>query len=265
MKQSESIWDAVAIESDILYRAGFSTLTVWLKHSDEDIYLATERQSRERKPFALSEARGAKEPADLSWGRWVVGQETSQVQFIPAMPDRPIVVRPAYPLRVPTRKNAVFFMSIPIWIRVVVRPPEGSILCEIPSLVLSNTWFGDPTSGELCYALRTRALRSLDEIEDRPYVATCPISVQNHAPAELNFERLCVQVQHLNVYRARTRLWTNELEVRFQGEEHSSQITIGKQPPAFAIEPEVACLARKPAEKTLLTQSFSFLRSLTGF
>ena len=74
-----------------------------------------------------------------------------------------------------------------------------------------------------------------------------------------------MRVEHLNVYRGRERLWTNELNVRFQGDEHSSQVTIGKEAPEFAENLVKVCEAREPVDKTILKQSFSFLRSLTGF
>lgn len=259
------IWDSSTVKSETLYQANFSTLTVWLKRSREDWYLASQRPDKETDPAPLSEVKGRKPRQDLNFSRWVVGQDVSTVQFVPAMPDRSIVVRPAVPLKVPAGKDALFFMSIPVWVRVMAQPPNGIILCELPSLILSNTWFGEPTSGELCYALRTRAMRSLEEIEKRPYTAICPVSIRNRAPKELNFERLCVRVEYLHVYRGRQRLWTNELEMRYQGDEHSSQVTIGKGAPKFAEDLEKVCEAREPVEKTLLKQSFSFLRSLTGF
>lgn len=259
------LWDPVAVKADTLYQADFSTLTVWLKRSREDWYLASRRPGRETDPSPLREVKAAKLRQDLSFSRWVVGHDISTVQFVPAMPDRSIVVRPAVPLKVPAGKDVLFFMSIPVWVRVLAQPPDGIPLCELPTLILSNTWFGEPTSGELCYALRTGAMRSLEEIEKRPYTAVCPVSIRNRASKELNFERLCVRVEHLNVYKGQQRLWTNQLEVRFQGEEHSSQVTIGKGAPRFAEDLKKVCVAREPVEKTLLKQSFSFLRSLTGF
>jgi len=259
------LWEPAGLKENVLYQVDFSTLTVWLKRSGEDWYLASRKSDNETAPSPLREIKGRRIPKDLSFSRWVVGGDLSTVRFIPAMPDRSVVVRPAVPLKVPAGRDALFFTSIPVWVRVTAGSPEGITLCELPSLVLSNTWFGEPTAGELCYALRTRAMRTLEEIETRAYSAICPITVRNRAPKELNFERLCVRVEHLSVYQGSDRLWTNELEVRFQGEEHSSQVTIGREAPGFADGLTKVCDARQPAEKTLLRQSFSVLRSLTGF
>jgi hypothetical protein len=259
------LWEPVTVKENVLYQGDFSTLMVWLKRSGEDWYLASRKADKETACSALREIKGKRIPKDLNFSRWVVGRDLSTLQFIPAMPDRSIVVRPALPLKVPADRDALFFTSIPVWIRVTAGSAEGITLCELPSLTLSNTWFGEPTAGELCYALRTRAVRTLEEIETRAYAAVCPITVRNRAPKELNFERLCLRVEHLSVYQSPDRLWTNELEVRFQGEEQSSQVTIGREAPGFAEIPAKLCDARQPAEKTILKQSFSVLRSLTGF
>jgi hypothetical protein len=263
--RTAELWEPATLKEDVLYQGDFSTLTVWLKRSGEDWYLASRKADRETAPRALREIKGRRIPEDLSFSRWVVGGEPSTVRFIPAMPDRSIVVRPAVPLKVPADRDAQFFTSIPVWVRVIVESLQAITLCELPSLTLSNTWFGEPTAGELCYALRTRAVRTLEEIDVRPCSAVCPIAVRNRAPKDLSFERLCVRVEHLSVYQGPDRLWTNELEVRFQGEEHSSQITIGREAPGIAEGLSKVCDARQPAEKTLLKQSFSVLRSLTGF
>jgi hypothetical protein len=258
-------WEPFDLKENVLYHVDFSTLTVWLKRSGDDWYVASTKNDRETPASAIREVKGGKIPKDLAFSRWVAGNDRSSAQFIPAMPDRSIVVRPATALKVPAGRDALFFTSIPVWIRVTAGSPEGITLCELPSAVLSNTWFGEPTAGELCYALRTRAVRSLEEIETRAYTAVCPITIRNRASRELNFERLCVRVEHLNVYRSADRLWTNELEVQFQGEEQSSQVTIGREAPELAGQPVKVCDARKQPDKTLLAQSFSVLRSLTGF
>ena len=259
------LWEPATIEENVLYQADFSNLSMWLKRSGEDWYLASRRPERATTPGPLRALKGRRIPEGLDFSRWVVGGDVSTVRFVPAMPDRSIVVRPAIALRVPGGRHTEFFTSIPVWIRVVAESDEDITLCELPSIVLSNTWFGEATAGELCYALRTRAVRTLQEIEPRADAAICPISIRNLAPNELDFERLCLRVEYLSVYQSAGRLWTNELEVRFQGEEQTSQVSIGREAPALAPNPVKVCGARQMADKTLLKQSFSFLRSLTGF
>lgn len=259
------LWSLAAIEPETTYYASFGTLEVWLKRSSEDWYLASRQIEEQRPVSALAKIRAGTELEELDWKRWVAGEEPSQVRFLPAMPDRPVVVRPRYPLSVPKGNSVLFFVNIPLWIRVIVGGEDDILLCELPSITLSNTWFGEPTAGELCYSLKTRALRDLEEVSNHPHMVTCPVNVSNQAPSDLDFERICVRVEHLHVYRGKSRLWTNQVEVVFKGEELSSQVIIRKYAPSVEGTSERLCPARQPVDKSLLKKSFSFLRSLTGF
>jgi hypothetical protein len=256
------LWEAVTLKPDTLYRAEFSTLSMWLRRRGRDWFLASRRLGERKAASPLAEVKRI--PPDLSFSRWVAGGDASTVRFVPAMPDRPLVVRPAVTLKVAPGEDGRLFVGIPVWVRIVVLP-AGITLGEMPATILSNTWFGEPTSGELCYALRAGATEAPEQLDIRSDEAICPITIRNRAPRELDLQRLCVRVEHLEVYGKMRRLWTNELEVRFTGEERSSQITIGNGPPGYAEKAEKLCEARRKADSTFLKQSFSFLRSLTGF
>ena len=259
------MWDPVAIEPKTVYYAGFGTLEVWIERSFDDWYLASRLPEQEQRAVALTKAKNIRIPEGLDWKRWVSGEEASVVRFLPAMPDRSVVVRPRYPLHVPTGTSVPFFVNIPLWVRVTVGEENGNLLCEIPSVTLSNTWFGEPTMGELCYSLKTKALRNLEEVSNHPYMATCPVRIQNQAPADLDFQRICIRVEHLHVYRGKDRLWTNQVDVVFKGEDLTSQVTIRKYAPVVEKNSERLCPARQPVDRSLLKRSFYFLRSLTGF
>lgn len=259
------LWDPLTLKPGRTYRASFCTVELWVKHSQEDWYVAHRATESELPAAGLHPVGAAAEPADAQWSRWVAGDDAPVVRLVPALPDRPAVLRPRYPLHVPRGRSVLFFVNVPLWVRVQVGNPPGAVLTEIPALVLRNTWFGAPTSGELCYALRTRASRELAEVSNHPYMATCPVSVENQAPSDLQFERLCVRVEHLHVYRGQRRLWTNQVEVAFKGEELVSQINIRRYAPVFEQTSERLCPAREPVDHSLLKRSFSFLRAITGF
>jgi hypothetical protein len=263
---ARKLWDPVSVEPDRLHRACFGALEVWVRHSRQDWYVAFQRLREEKPPSLLRPAAPGQKVPSLDWERWVTGGEQGALQFLPAMPDRSVVVRPQFALNVPQGRDVLFFTNIPLWVRVTVGgAPDREVLCEIPAVVLSNTWFGDPAAGELCYALKTKALRDLGELSDHPYMATCPVHVTNQAPTSLEFQRICVRVEHLHVYRGASRLWTNQVEVTFKGEQLSGQINILSYAPPYEPGASRICAAREPVDRSLLKKSFSFLRTLTGF
>ena len=77
--------------------------------------------------------------------------------------------------------------------RVSVGKTKPFVLKEEPTVVLSNTWFGDPMGGELCYALRTSARRSFDTLRKRPNRAICSVLIKNAFSTPLDFQRLCIK------------------------------------------------------------------------
>jgi hypothetical protein len=54
------------------------------------------------------------------------------------------------------------------------------------------------------------------------------------------------------------------VEVQFHGEELNSTIITGRGAPDFERTADQVCVAREPAEKSLLKKSFFFLKALTG-
>ena len=263
------LWESRELKGETWYHARIGPLDLWIRRSRADWYVTYEREmdreKEQRMPVPLHRAQTHERIDELTWIRWVAGEESARVQLLPSMPDRSLVIRPRYPLNVPRGKDVLFFVNIPIWVRIQVGLPQPATLIELPTVMLAHTWFGDPTTGELCYSLKTKALRNIDAVENHAYLATCPVLIRNQAFSDLDFQRICIRVEHLNVYRGQTRLWTNQVEVLFRGEELTSQMIISKNAPSLDEEAHLICEAREPAGSSLLKKSFFFLKSLTGF
>lgn len=262
------LWEPRQLSSEDWYQARIGPLAIWLRRSQEDWYVAHEREpgrgQGEAPPSPLNPAQNNAPVDRLTWNRWVAGEEAAQVRLLPCLPDRAVVIRPRYPLNVPRGKEVLFFVSLPVWARVLVGEEQPKTLCELPTVVLSNTWFGDPVTGELCYSLKTKVLRQIDMVERHAHMAVCPVLIRNQASADLDFQRICIRVEYLSLYRGETHLWTNQVEVQFHGEDLNSTIITGRGAPEYERTAERICLARDPTERSLLKKSFFFLKALTG-
>ncbi len=262
------LWEPRQLSSENWYQARIGPLAIWLRRSQEDWYVAHEREpghgEAEAAPAPLHLAQSRVAVDRLTWNRWVAGKEAAQVRLVPCLPDRAVVIRPRYPLNVPRGKEVLFFVSLPVWTRVLVGQAGAEMLCELPTVVLNNTWFGDPITGELCYSLKTKVLRQIDMVEQHAHLAVCPVLIRNQAFVDLDFQRICIRVEYLSVYRGRNRLWTNLVEVQFHGEDLNSTIITGRGAPEFERTAEKLSDARLPTERSLLKKSFSFLKALTG-
>ncbi len=255
------------LDSGRLYRAQIGPLVLWFRREHDEIHMAAERLTAEpvEDETTSFSCMNGPEQANLDWGRWVVGESCDQVLIFPVMPDWPVVVRPDVPVKIPKGQEALFFVSIPAWAKIVVEKPETIVLCEEPSVIRSNIWFGDFMTGELCYSLRSRARRKIADIEAKPHRVVCPVRIRNTTGLQFDVERFCVHVEYLNIFRGMTRLWTNEVLISFQGEDAASKIEYARKPPEYETVEGTISEARVPLKTTLLKKSLGTFRQLTGF
>ena len=134
-------------------------------------------------------------------------------------------------------------------------------LCEIPTVVLSKTWFGDTMSGESCYSLKSRAVRDLSSITPAGR-AVCPVRVFNATASEMELQRMCIHVEHLGIFRTGKRLWTNQVEINYRGDERSSQISYSSPPEVEGKYDKIADPRVKP-ERNILKKSIRVMKMLT--
>ena len=258
-------WESATIESNATLRREIGPLRLWVRRAGDEWHVATEHE-----PTGTPADNGAGLSANpdvpsegLEWHRWVVGEKSGILLLKPAMPDRPVVVRPEYSVRVPPKQHAVFYVGIPIWVQVTVGDGKR-VLCEEPTVMLSNIWFGDYASGELCYSLQTRARRDIDDTDQHSHRAVCPVKVTNSAKSELDFQRLCIRVSHLRILERNDRLWTDQVNVTYRGEDEESRIEYGKGKKESKGDGAETVLAepRDPPEGSIIRKSFRNLRSL---
>lgn len=259
------LWQPHRIEQDQYLEAQVGPLQLWLRRSEDEIHIAkkyrkdSESLVKATAPHAASERK----PAGLDWCRWVCGS-CEQILLTPVTPDRPVVVRPEVPVKIPPGRQALFFVGVPLWVRITVGDTKKVQLCEEPSVTLSNIWFGDPMSGDLCYSLRTRARRRISDSNIEPHRAVCPVTIRNVASVQVDIERFCVHVAHLSIYSGTSRLWTGEVQIMFKGEDETSLLEYSKNPPAYEPINKVLSEPRTPVKKSLLKRSIGNLGLFSG-
>lgn len=256
------IWKPQNIELSKIYLARFGPLNLWLRQSQGEIHVA-QTYDVETSTMLMHGLQVYDQvlPASIPWSRWIVEKDTRQVRLTPCLPNRPVVVRTESPVKISVGKGALFYVSFPIWIKV--EAGEGNLfeLCDVPSAVRSNTWFGDSMAGELCYSLITRARRQIEDADHPVYKALCPVRIQNESEDRLDVERFCLHVEHLNLYQGTYLLWTNEVTIAFQGEGQISKVDYAKHKPKLGSALKLITAPRTPFKETLLKRSLgSFVR-----
>jgi hypothetical protein len=259
------LWQPHHIEQGQCLEAQVGPLKLWLRRNVDEVHIAV-KHSTDSEDFTKTVAPkvlSGQEPDGLDWGRWVY-DKCKEIVLRPVTPDRPVVIRPEVPLRIPPGQEALFFVSIPLWIRILVGDGEKIQLCEKPSVKLSNIWFGDPMSGDLCYSLRSRARREIADPQVEPHRAVCPVTIRNEAISQVEIERFCLHVAHLGVYSGASRLWTNGVQINFKGEDEISLLDYSKKAPTYETINKVLSEPRTPVKKSLLKRSFGNLGLFSG-
>ena len=191
------------------------------------------------------------------WSRWAVSGEPREVVLEPVLADLPLVIYPEHPMTLAKGAEMEIYTRVPVWIRIKVVPDKGEeyVPVEIPTLHLSKTWFGSRTEGELCYSISTKARRNITE-PTQPYLATCPVVIQNGSEQELQFEKFCFRVDRLNLYESDGNLWAGETRITFEGEEQASELKVTNRLPDRLKEPRLITKARKESRGSLAIRTF---------
>jgi hypothetical protein len=201
----------------------------------------------------------------LRWSRWAPSRNwDGRLELKPMLPDRPLVVRPEDEFRLMNDAEARIFVRVPLVVRVETPGPESRTLQDIPTVVLSDTWWGTPEEGELCYDLDTRARRAMQPDDFLEHACACPVQLVNGSRSDLLVSRIALRPAFLSVYRDRDRLWSDLTTVRYRGEEEGSDLEVSGQPPREAREPVLMTPAAETMGRGFSARTFARLRSSLG-
>jgi len=250
------IWQSTTVAPCAVYQACIGPLVLWFRYVDGEVQVVQTYEPE----TSESELHGFKAcpdglPAGLNWSRWITDRDAHHVRLSACLPNRAVVVRTESPVKILPGKEALFYVSLPIWIKLLVGKAQGTELCDMPSVVRSNTWFGDSMEGELCYSLVTRARRTIEEADQPAHKAYCPVKIKNGSDERLDIERFCVRVEHLSLYESKGMLWSNEVAISFQGEGRMGQVNYSRNKPKLDAEVKLLTPPRTPLKETLLRRS----------
>ncbi|MDX9875661.1 MAG: hypothetical protein RBS88_12165, partial [Spongiibacteraceae bacterium] len=143
-----------------------------------------------------------------------------------------------------------------LWIRLQL---GNRTLLELPTVRLSDTWFGPNTrEGELCYASQTRARLQLLDIES-PWRAITPITIINRGDDVLKLDRLNVPVPNLSLYCDGNQFWTSGLTVGRDGGNAPARVQIDSGPPALSPHAELLASPRKTVRNGVLDRAINLI------
>jgi hypothetical protein len=258
------IWDKVPVSlaKQGILQWHIGPVTVYVRSMLGEIHIAYRYVEDESEVKSTGPVTVEEIPEDLSLSRYVVGDSTDTIRLLPALPDRPVVVSPEFPVKLIPGSRALFYVSIPGWVQVKTGEKSETVLQEIPTRVLSNTWIGDTLAGEAAYALNTRARRELEPGQSMDSNVLCTVTLHNAGSETIDFQNLTIHAENLKIYRGSFQLWSSEVAITFMGALQSPWTDYSKAP-GYEADCELISGERVSAQKSMLKKGFGFLRTVS--
>jgi hypothetical protein len=263
-KSGISVWEPIEIPQEKCVAWRFPRRGIWVERVESEWHVCSLAEGEGGGEAHASFVPRTRKPATTQW-RHYLHREGGTVRPSPVLPDRPVVVRPDRPLTLLPGQSTVFFLQLPVWFRLSTTGQRPARIFEEPLWTLTRTWFGDPVNGELCWGLATRLHHALESVATAPDIAVCPLMIENASEIDLAFEKICLHVENLSLFRGERFLWTNSLHAVFTGPDQSTQIEIARTPPGFEEGMALVTEARQPAAGWNIRRTFGMLKTFTEF
>lgn len=254
----QQLWKPHVIKENQTLDLSLGSLRLLIYRGTRDWHVAYETEDGADERCSISISTGPFDP-DRDWTRWIVDEQIEHIQLKPQLPDRPLIVRPEMPMCLMPKQSVQFFISIPVWLAITFGTKLEQVV-EIPTTTLSNSWFGPFTEGELCYAVKTKAKSHQHDLGSRAHRVMFPLEIRNASKERLNFERLCVRPQFLNIFQGKTRMWTSKGRVSYRGEDVWSRIVYSSLAPDFDEANILLGHARESMERGAILKTFDNLK-----
>lgn len=252
-------WQATSVSEGQSFRLTLGPLDLAVGRSGPTWLIRIERQPEEDTETRLKSrvAAGLPEPYDE---RFVQADAAASIRLEPRLADRSIVIRPRQPIHLLPHEELTLYLSTPVNLRILAGDPPV-LLREIPSVILSDTWFGPSTQeGELCYAGRTHARHRVEELPRRPHRAITPLLIRNRSETVLPLEKVSLPVPMLSLYGAAdASLWTQTVTLVRAGATDLAKVSIDPKAPDLGMPIEKLAEPRSDHSRSGLVRAFSVL------
>jgi hypothetical protein len=162
--------------------------------------------------------------------------------------------------RLVPQSEARIYVRVPLWVKVEVAGAKERKVVETPTTILSKTWWGSFSGGELGYWIRSSARREPLVDPERWFLAICPMRIVNAADEELNVEKIMLCVAGLTLYRDEGgQIWSSLSNIRYRGGVQFTQIDVANGAPQECREGREVAPPRQPAKRSLVGKTFGEL------
>lgn len=202
------------------------------------------------------------ETPDFSEGEYYQTGKANTLLLAPSLPAKPLVFMDSK-LNVSPKQKLTFSLKIPLTIQAYfAKKSSDNLLKEFETQRLSNTWFGDPDSGEPAFTLGSDFFFNPDDARLQPHEALCPVSILNSSSTVLKVERMILRVENMALYKNNDKIITSLAALDYKGKDI---ISIAEYRVSKKIHGEKAEIIAKPkssVSKNILKINFHFIKNI---
>lgn len=228
-------WGAVPLPENNSFLLNSKTFSLAVEHKSKEWCIhALQEKVTDDKDNEFQSVIGEFSPincGDVS--RHIINSKSVTLEVKVSLADRTVVCRPKSPITIVPGASVVIYLSTPIWLTIGVVNDEFTLLKEMATQRLSDTWFGASTmEGELCYASQTIGRLDLDKLPFRAQRAITPLLIENKADNDLIFERIALPVPSLSLFTSKTgQLWTQNVGLIREDDGGYAKLKLGHPQP----------------------------------
>ncbi len=163
--------------------------------------------------------------------RLILGNKKETLKFQIALPDRPVVLKSAKPIKIPSKGRSQLYVFIPCFIQLLGKSHFKSVFFEKASLPLHQTWLGDMETGSLGYYLNSSFYLEPENLENKYHLALCALNIHNSSKVDLEFDKLALPVPQMQLFQGSKSFYTNEILVEYEAELDGIEVKLKKFPP----------------------------------
>ncbi|PJB78630.1 MAG: hypothetical protein CO090_06505 [Acidobacteria bacterium CG_4_9_14_3_um_filter_49_7] len=259
IKEMSQAWGVFEVDEEHVYYWKIGDCCLWIKKEGKEVFIASFYAAQNGK------LNSSVIPESASWTRYILKKKVTSIELSPVFPDRSIVVKPEVPFYLTENTGRNVYIRVPVFISVHALANSKLHLCELPSVVLSKTWYGDLKRGELCYWLSSSAKPQIEPDIERPYMSICSLRLVNKSKENLLIAKLAVRVLNSSLFMHESQLWSDLITITFSGENEISELIFSGKPNNTLKGSTKICDPRQKQRKNVLIQSFESATDIRAY
>lgn len=240
------------------FKIGFTE--VFIKHITNGWLIKSKRTDAEHPELEVDDISDFEDDQDVV--HFHTGKSHDLI-VVPALPVKSVVFRNNKNLKITAGEATNLFLRIPVNLQFYFHEvKEENRMLDLPTKILSDTWFGDIDGGEPAFSIGSNYDKSFGEVKAKDWEAILSVEIINNTTGILDLQRLILHVEEFHVFLKTKQLLTNYASIEFKGQEQAGSVNLSIRKEIHGEKPVQLAKPRNSDTHNLLRRSFFFIKNI---